>query len=891
MPGPGFNWVFGGSAVQPAQASYLALALSANTTLVWPPQAPTGSTVAARIMDVTPSAPGLTLSMPPANQTSAGWDALVTNKGASTFTLATNTGSVIASIAPGQQYYVYLVDPTTQSGTWNITLFGTGSSSITASAVAGTGLIAIGATLSPNFVTATSNSSPITLNAATDRSAQYVWTGGTGVVNLPQLSLIPSPDGYFVTINNKGTGTLTITPNGGDFLDGANATEAMNPGYAATFFASTSGWYSFGPLATTKFNFTELIVTATNGNLSGVSGGGGVTLSLSTTQAANVVQKYQGAITANQTVVFPPTVQVYYVQNATSGAYTVSFKSGAGTTVAVPQNQNAILFSDGVNVVNASNIIGSFNSVTLASGSAASPTMTFATDPSTGLYLPASGQLGFAISGVQGGLLTSAGFTAPAFIPSGSAVPTNGMYLPSANTVGFGISSAEAARLSPNRNLLVGSAVDNNAAQKLQITGKQYVSDTSGATLASFQISSSNAFGGAGYATFLDLFNAGGGSNAHKYIRTDSSGTLGVVNSAGSTGILLLDDSGNLTVTGAAAATIHKATPSAPTPSSGVNSFGHLSSGSYGGGYGLLDGSYAWGIWDNSGTLTFGSATTGGAASLLQRMSLDGSGNLVAGGNITASGGTMTATTFSGNATTATTAGSATTATTATTANSLNTGNSYTGVNFTATGQFNGPGTGLTGTAASLNIGGLAATATTATTATTANSLNTGNSYTGVNFTASGQFSGPGTGLTGTAASLTVGTATVANGVSSTATGTTQAIGDTSTKLATDAFVNPGSSIGALGSNGYRKMPDGSILQWGTATSSAGSVTVGFPLTFPNVCIGVIATATNLSSSPASGSIAFIYTGSITAGQFVARTNDPSNAVTTTQFSWIAIGH
>jgi len=48
---------------------------------------------------------------------------------------------------------------------------------------------------------------------------------------------------------------------------------------------------------------------------------------------------------------------------------------------------------------------------------------------------------------------------------------------------------------------------------------------------------------------------------------------------------------------------------------------------------------------------------------------------------------------------------------------------------FTA-GSFTGAGTGLTGTASSLSIGGNASTATTATTATTANALNTANSYT-----------------------------------------------------------------------------------------------------------------------------------------------------------------
>ena len=52
-----------------------------------------------------------------------------------------------------------------------------------------------------------------------------------------------------------------------------------------------------------------------------------------------------------------------------------------------------------------------------------------------------------------------------------------------------------------------------------------------------------------------------------------------------------------------------------------------------------------------------------------------------------------------------------------------------------------------------------------ATNATTANALNTSNAYQGTTFTASTQFSGPGTGLTGTAASLTAGIASVARNI------------------------------------------------------------------------------------------------------------------------------
>ena len=94
-----------------------------------------------------------------------------------------------------------------------------------------------------------------------------------------------------------------------------------------------------------------------------------------------------------------------------------------------------------------------------------------------------------------------------------------------------------------------------------------------------------------------------------------------------------------------------------------------------------------------------------------------------------------------------------------------------TGTTVASTSQFSGPGTGLTGTAGSLNIGGNAATA------SNANQLlsktwaipaalgsTTPAAVTGTTVTATSQFSGPGTGLTGTAAGLSIG-GNAANGV------------------------------------------------------------------------------------------------------------------------------
>lgn len=138
--------------------------------------------------------------------------------------------------------------------------------------------------------------------------------------------------------------------------------------------------------------------------------------------------------------------------------------------------------------------------------------------------------------------------------------------------------------------------------------------------------------------------------------------------------------------------------------------------------------------------------------------------------------------TFVANATFATTAGTAST-TNAITFNNGGTGGttgstfngasaltvSYNTIGAPSTTGTNASGTwgiSISGNAATATSATSATSATTATTATTANALNTANAYQGTTFTATTQFSGPGTGLTGTASGLTVGTATNATNLS-----------------------------------------------------------------------------------------------------------------------------
>ena len=169
--------------------------------------------------------------------------------------------------------------------------------------------------------------------------------------------------------------------------------------------------------------------------------------------------------------------------------------------------------------------------------------------------------------------------------------------------------------------------------------------------------------------------------------------------------------------------------------------------------------------------------------------------NLVTGGTITTGAITCTSLTSSGGiiGTTGAFSGAIT-------------GTTIGGTTITASTQFSGPGTGLTGTAASLNIGGTALniTASSNTSLTSLANLVTVGTITSGTWSGSfGAVSGAnltnitGANVTGTVANATTAVnstnattaATVSTTVASGAVGTTQVSSDSSTKIATTAFV------------------------------------------------------------------------------------------------------
>jgi hypothetical protein len=391
---------FTGTVIQPTDVSFRAITLAANTTLSWPINGSATDDYAARIMNVTATTSSLTLRMPPANQASVGEDALIRNVGANTFTVADYDGNTIATVAAGLAKYIYITTNANTAGTWGLIAFGVGASAIDAAALAGNGLKAIATTLNSAFSVTTFGSDYTAV--ANDRAETYVWTGGAGTLTLTSAPTLGND--WFMVVRNGGTGTLTIAPSSGDLINGS-ATIALQPADSCFITCSGVAFFTVGLGKSTQFNFTQLTKAVSSG-----------TEILTSSEAANVIQKYTGTLTGNVTVQIPPTIQVYYVTNQTDGTganYTITFETGVagGATAVVPAGEQVILLCDSLNVLNASTVAAGATSISLVDGTAGTPSLNFASETNTGIYRPGSFEIGMSVNGSQRFGLTATGLT------------------------------------------------------------------------------------------------------------------------------------------------------------------------------------------------------------------------------------------------------------------------------------------------------------------------------------------------------------------------------------------------------------------------------------------------------------------------------------------------
>jgi hypothetical protein len=397
-----------GQTINPSQIGYEALTISTSTSLDWPINGTTSTDVVAAIIQVTATVGSLSLRMPSALQVSTGQSVLIQNIGSNSFTVTTASGATIITIASGVAQYIFLTNNSTNDGTWSTVTFGAGTSSANAAALAGYGIVASGTTLNQEYAESSIFSS-LTLNA-TYRAQFLVWSGGVGTITLPTASTVGN--GWFVMLRNGGTGILTLTPSGTDTIDSVASQQLQLTESLVVVSNGIDGYSTFAYGRSNAFAYTQLAKTVTGG-----------TTTLTAVEYANVVQEYYGALLSNQIIVLPSTVQIYYLNNQTTGAFSLTFKTSAvgAATVTVAQGQTLTVVCDGTNVYNSSSASGgTVTTLTINSGSAAAPSLNFTGNTSTGVYQPATNQIGFALNAANAATLTTTGFLIPVGISGGA---------------------------------------------------------------------------------------------------------------------------------------------------------------------------------------------------------------------------------------------------------------------------------------------------------------------------------------------------------------------------------------------------------------------------------------------------------------------------------------
>lgn len=373
-----FTQVFGGDLISPAQPSYADYTTAtANLSLSWPLETSPSNDIVAAINDIAFPTTGYTVTLAGASQQSLGIAPLFTNRGTDAYTVLGASGATILTATAGAAIYAYLVSNSTTSGTWRTLALGSGTSSASASALAGYGLVAITTTLNQQYSTTSTAVTPTAIGV-TNRAALLTWSGGAGVFNLAASSTLTN--GWFVNIYNNGTGALSVTPQAGETIDGSASAFMMNPGDSAIFVSDgVSAFYTigFGQDASFAFDYTTINVAGT-GNYT-----------LSGAELNRIAYRFTGVLTGNRDIIVPSTVQQYWVDNSTTGAFTLGVRTvtqaSPGATVANGSGR-MIMYSNGTDVVNA-DTNGISSPVTISQGGTGATT---ATGAQTNLDVPST---------------------------------------------------------------------------------------------------------------------------------------------------------------------------------------------------------------------------------------------------------------------------------------------------------------------------------------------------------------------------------------------------------------------------------------------------------------------------------------------------------------------
>lgn len=156
-------------------------------------------------------------------------------------------------------------------------------------------------------------------------------------------------DGVLTGIAN---GTVTLTGSATNYIEATRAGVVSKN--TTAFTAGSIPLYTVVVGASTVTSYTDhrpwAMLPGVNSRLSkSVAGGSNVTLTAQ--EAICQALNFTGILTANINVIVPNGPQMWVVTNNTTGAYTLTIKTNAGTGVVIANGQTGIVLADGTNVV------------------------------------------------------------------------------------------------------------------------------------------------------------------------------------------------------------------------------------------------------------------------------------------------------------------------------------------------------------------------------------------------------------------------------------------------------------------------------------------------------------------------------------------------------------
>jgi hypothetical protein len=331
------------------------------------------------------------IRLPDGRSGSAGSSCVFINRSDADVPILNSANQEIRVLLPGVIVSAILED--TVSNLWSFFEVGEAPSQATANDLIGPGMGASNAKLFPSILTYDFN-----VDQAMDvnrRAQLYNWTGGGGVLSLPDATTWPG--GYYAYIRNKGTSTLAIRPDGVN-LNGSSSDYTLSVGESVVVTFDGTEWKTF------LDNIAPPLVF----NAGSVSLPASGTKVLTPFEKSFEIQTFTGALTNSVTVEYGNSVGVWFVRDGTTGGKLITMKASTADAGVTPGSGfTAVIINDG-------------NAVTYASPSAGTVTSVGTSPRLTGGPITSSGTIDLATTGVSagsygGGITTFPGFTVDAY--------------------------------------------------------------------------------------------------------------------------------------------------------------------------------------------------------------------------------------------------------------------------------------------------------------------------------------------------------------------------------------------------------------------------------------------------------------------------------------------